>query len=146
MAMTVNATLSVISRIEEKHVRPKMVLYFGFTGYILPWKSISMRFFRIMPGKLPGFSVAPTIATDGGLKKVSIPVCPSVLFVTIGNTDFSDYADKQKSKMPVYGSSPLAGEGERCQPLRLSVQSVKSAVSAIFVSFKNQQLPLITGT
>ena len=40
-----------------------------------------------MPGKLPGFSVAPTIATDEGLKKVSIPICPCVLFVTIETTD-----------------------------------------------------------
>ena len=29
-------------------------------------------FFRIMPGRLPDFSVAPTMATEEGLKNVSI--------------------------------------------------------------------------
>jgi len=33
---------------------------------------ISRRFFRMIPGRLPGFSVAPIMATEEGLKKVSM--------------------------------------------------------------------------
>ena len=69
IAITVNAISSGISSIEGKHFKPKTFLYFGFTGYIFPLNPISRRFFRMMPGRLFDFSVAPTIATEEGLKK-----------------------------------------------------------------------------
>jgi hypothetical protein len=73
--MTARSTGSGMAARLGYDLMPRMLLYLGLTGKIVPPKDVEIRFHRMVRATLPGRSVAPTTATLFGLNITSSGFC-----------------------------------------------------------------------
>jgi hypothetical protein len=71
VTMTARSTRSGTAAIAGYARTPRMLEYFGFTGYTVPPNGLLIRFHKMVRPTVPGRSVAPTTATVFGEKSAS---------------------------------------------------------------------------